>query len=86
MNSMTESETDLGTWLQTAFRGNLPEEVQQALKHRDTMENTFVEMMTEWRPEMKEAMQHLHQLHKADTEMTYVVIKNLFLRHLEGHS
>lgn len=75
----------LGPWLHEAFRGELPEEVAQLFAHRETTENVMTEMMTQWPASVREPMEHLHQMHKADTELMYAVMKNLFLRHLEGH-
>jgi hypothetical protein len=82
---IVESTTSLEPWIQGAFRGNVPETVEHLLKHRETMDNVFTEMMTEWPANLREPMQHLHQLHKADTDLLYAVVENLFLRHLEHH-
>ncbi len=76
----------LTSWLETAFRGELPQEVKDLLVHRNTTENVFTEMMTEWPAKTREPIQHMHQMHKADMELMYAVIENLFLRHLQGHS
>lgn len=80
-----DESTSLASWLQEAFRGNPPAEVERLLKHREATENVLTEMMTEWPAHIKEPMQHLHLLHQADTELMYSVIKNLFIRHLESH-
>ena len=81
-----ESTTDLQPWLENAFQGRVPETVERLFKHRETMDNIFREMMTEWPGNVREPMQHMHQLHKAETELMYAVMENLFLQHLEKHS
>jgi hypothetical protein len=85
MLTTDEAATPLRPWLETAFRSDLPEEVERLYKHREVMDNVFTEMMTEWPSNLREPLKHLHQLHQADTDLMYAVIGNLFLRHLERH-
>lgn len=85
MLTTSQASPSLDSWLETAFRGDLPEEVQELLKHRNTMDNVFGEMMTEWPAKIRQPMQHLHQLQQAEMDLLYSVVKNLFLRHLEAH-
>jgi hypothetical protein len=80
-----EKPTDLRAWMNTAFRGEIPGDVARLMKHRDTMNTVFTEMMTQRPPELREPMEQMHQVSQAETELLYSVIENLFVRHLESH-
>lgn len=82
---LTMEKTELTTWMEKAFRGDLPEEVEMLLRQRETDFNLLTEMMTQWPASIKEPMDHLVRLQQADTQLMYAVIEKLFTRHLESH-
>ena len=82
---LTKTRFNHSEWLAKAFRGNVPAEVTGLLDSREITANVLEEMMTQWPPETRQALERLYDLQKAETELLYGTLEALFSKHLEHH-
>lgn len=78
-------EFRLHNWLTDAFRGEIPETVTTLMESQEKRENVVEEMFTQLPPETRDVMERLYEMHRADTELMYTVVAELFRRHLSHH-
>lgn len=76
---------NLKVWAEQAFRNDIPTQVRELLERRQTSANVLEEMMTQWDPQTRKAVESLYDLHRQDTALIYAVVQKLFERHLEDH-
>jgi hypothetical protein len=81
----TRQRFDHKEWLNRAFRGQVPEGISELLESRDVAANVLEEMMTQWPPDQRRAIERLYDAHRAESELLYGVIEGLFSKHLEQH-
>ena len=83
--TQVQEEFKMETWLDQAFRGDIPEEVSELMEHYQKSENIFGEMLTQVSDANRPLIESLHDMHKYNREMVFQVMQNLFMRHLEHH-
>jgi hypothetical protein len=76
---------ELQTWLDQAFRGDIPENIAILTSRQSKFENVVEEMLTQLAPETRPVVEKLYEMHEADTQLMYEIMAELFKRHLEDH-
>ncbi|MGE0492344.1 MAG: hypothetical protein AB7S38_24235 [Vulcanimicrobiota bacterium] len=82
---MTREKLDLNQWVESAFRGEVPAAVRELVDRRNTRINVLEEMMTQMEPELRKAVECLHEAQQAETALQYQVLQSVFERHLANH-
>ncbi len=85
MTTDQETPFELTSWLETAFRNEIPPSVERLLNERKVAQNCFEELMTQLPTDVHPVIESLYELQKTETFIQYRVFQELFLRHLERH-
>ncbi|MCA9793681.1 MAG: hypothetical protein KC910_17840 [Candidatus Eremiobacteraeota bacterium] len=85
MIQMTHEKLELSQWMDSAFHGAVPAPVSELLETRNTRVAVLEEMMTQMEPEMRKAVECLHEAQVAETALQYQVLQSVFERHLANH-
>lgn len=83
--TQTTHPFEIDSWLDEAFRGEVPTQVAELVERQSKFENVVVEMMTQIPEETRPFAEKLYEMHQADSALMYTIVAELFKRHLEDH-
>ncbi|MBI3930321.1 MAG: hypothetical protein HY319_32595 [Armatimonadetes bacterium] len=76
---------EIPAWLEEAFRGDVPSELRTMAVQTEVRDTVFREMLTQVPRDVREALEHLYEMQRAERALLYGALEELFKRHLQNH-